>query len=337
MKRFTCRVGILVAGLALAASPALAQRTPPSGSASGGDTAVARGSGGSSGASSGGTAVPSSAGMATSGGANSGVSVNSPSAGAAMAPSMRSTSMGLHEAAPQRRIGGSAPAATSRSTGERATPRVQGAQAAPANSGARTRPSTSPTSAAVPSWARARGSNPGHDTAVARTVPPRLGNPAYYGAFGYYPYYGYGAGYYNSGFGSPYGFYEYDPFYGPIYYPFFTGFGLGTYPYFDPMNDLYGGSGDPYNYGAGSYSTSQNSADEGSLKLKVKPRDAKVYVDGYLVGTVDNFDGAFQKLPLTAGRHKIRVEAPGYQADEFDAVITPQQTVTFEGDLKKVR
>ena len=35
---------------------------------------------------------------------------------------------------------------------------------------------------------------------------------------------------------------------------------------------------------------------DGSLRLKVKPREASVYVDGYFAGRVDDFDGMFQRL-----------------------------------------
>lgn len=73
------------------------------------------------------------------------------------------------------------------------------------------------------------------------------------------------------------------------------------------------------------------------MKLKVKPRNAKVYVDGYYVGLVDEFDGAFQKLTLNGGRHKVELRAEGYETTEFDVLITPEQTVTFAGDMKKVQ
>jgi hypothetical protein len=71
--------------------------------------------------------------------------------------------------------------------------------------------------------------------------------------------------------------------------------------------------------------------------LKVKPRDAKVYVDGYLVGAVNDMDGVFQKLPLNAGHHRVQVKADGYAAQEFDVMITPGETATFEGDLKRLQ
>ena len=109
--------------------------------------------------------------------------------------------------------------------------------------------------------------------------------------------------------------------------------GLGWSPYWDPFGSPYGpgyddlgGSTTPYDHG-----------EQGNLKLKVKPRSAKVYVDGYLVGTVDEFDGSFQKLALNTGRHKVEVKADGYETAEFDVLINAQQTVTFQGELKRIQ
>src|SRR3954463_15414026 len=42
-----------------------------------------------------------------------------------------------------------------------------------------------------------------------------------------------------------------------------------------------------------------------ALRLIVKPNDAKVYVDGYYAGIVDDFDGVFQRLHVPAGQHEV--------------------------------
>jgi hypothetical protein len=95
------------------------------------------------------------------------------------------------------------------------------------------------------------------------------------------------------------------------------------------------GSSSPYSYGAQGYATSAQG--EGSIRLKVKPNEAKVYVDGYFVGTVDNFDGAFQKLKVPAGRHHIEVKADGFESAEFDTTVAADQTLTYQGDLKRIQ
>lgn len=187
----------------------------------------------------------------------------------------------------------------------------------------------------VPTWSRPRGDRPATGTAVDRTTPrpDRNGDSR--------DRYGYGGGYYDpySGYGYGNG-YGYNNYYGNYYYPYGFGMGYGLYsglgwsPYYgDPFG------GDPYGYGSGGggYSTSYGRGEQGNLKLRVKPRAAKVYVDGYFVGFVDQFDGAFQKLALNTGRHKVAIQADGFEAAEFDVLINPEQTVTFQGELKRIQ
>jgi hypothetical protein len=144
--------------------------------------------------------------------------------------------------------------------------------------------------------------------------------PGYYypGWGSYYPGYGWG-GYLGWGYGLSY--YS-DPFwYGgfgyPGYYGGYSGYGYGEY----------GGSGVArgYNY-------------TGSLKLKVKPKEAEVYADGYFVGIVDDFDGMFQDLSLTADptgktSHKIEIRAPGAKPLTFEVRLQPGQSITYRGEL----
>ncbi len=35
-----------------------------------------------------------------------------------------------------------------------------------------------------------------------------------------------------------------------------------------------------------------------------------MYVDGYYVGRVDDFDGLFQRLHLASGPHRLEIRAP---------------------------
>ena len=192
----------------------------------------------------------------------------------------------------------------------------------------------------VPTWSRPRGDRPATGTAVERTgaEPGRNGNGndyGYYDPYGYGNYGGYGRYGYGYGYGAGYGSSNY-------YYPYGFGMGYGLYsglgwsPYYgDPFGDPYGYGG---GYGGGgSYSSSYGRGEQGNLKLRVKPRAAKVFVDGYFVGYVDQFDGAFQKLALNTGRHKVEVRAEGFETAEFDVLINPEQTVTFQGDLKRIQ
>ena len=127
--------------------------------------------------------------------------------------------------------------------------------------------------------------------------------------------YGYGYGGYSPSYG--YGWYG-------SYYPYMFGMGYGLYSGLG-WNPSYGDPFDPSAGGYGGYSAGvYNTREQGNLKLKVKPRNAKVYVDGYFVGLVDEFDGSFQKLALNSGRHKVEVRAEGFETAEFDVLITPR-------------
>ena len=123
------------------------------------------------------------------------------------------------------------------------------------------------------------------------------------------------------GFGSYYGSF-YDPyvFYDP-YSPWYGSYGR------------YGGYG---GYGYPSYGYGYSYPADGELRLKVRPRDAQVFVDGYYVGIVDDFDGVFQRLHLPSGPHRIEVRAPGYQTLTFDVQIRFEETTKYEGDLRRL-
>jgi len=104
----------------------------------------------------------------------------------------------------------------------------------------------------------------------------------------------------------------------------YGGFGFGGY---------YGGWYDPW-YGPPVYGDAGEVA--GAVRLKVKPRDAQVYVDGYFAGQVDQYDGVFQRLRVEPGPHRIEVKADGYEPLMFEIRALPDQTVTYKGDLKRI-
>jgi len=101
---------------------------------------------------------------------------------------------------------------------------------------------------------------------------------------------------------------------------------------------FYGGWADPvYSsyYGYRPYAYGHRSGfDIGGVRLKIRPRDAQVYVDGYYAGLVDDFDGTFQSLRLEAGGHKIEIHMPGYEDLELDVHVQPGRTVTLHEDLR---
>jgi hypothetical protein len=148
-------------------------------------------------------------------------------------------------------------------------------------------------------------------------------SPVIVGYSAYRPYYygyrpGITIGFY-SGYGYPYG-YPYYRSYGGYY-----GYGYGGYGY---------GSGygyGPYGYPLPppAYVSAQPGVAYGGVRIQNAPRDAQVFADGYYMGIVDDFDGAFQHLNLEAGAHQIEIRIPGVQPFAFDVNVQPGQTVTL--------
>jgi hypothetical protein len=62
------------------------------------------------------------------------------------------------------------------------------------------------------------------------------------------------------------------------------------------------------------------------LRIQVTPRQAAVYVDGYLVGSVDEFDGVFQRLRAPLGEHEITIYLNGYQTIREKMLLRPYET-----------
>ena len=73
----------------------------------------------------------------------------------------------------------------------------------------------------------------------------------------------------------------------------------------------------------------------GDLRLDVTPKDAQVYVDGYYVGIVDDFNGRYQRISLAPGPHHVELRATGYELLAFDVNIEPRQTVDYRGNLTR--
>jgi hypothetical protein len=184
----------------------------------------------------------------------------------------------------------------------------------------------------IPPYARPRDGRTITGTATERVggVPGgRVGGPlfvpnGYYYGYDPYAFGGFGfAGFGGYGYGN-YGYGSYGGFYDPWYDPFYGGFG--------------GGYGSGYGYGGSSSQYSSSSqVEEGSLRLKIKPSDASVFVDGYYVGLVNQFDGIFHKLRIETGPHRVEVRAPGYETLTFEVRLVPDHTTTYTGELKKIQ
>jgi hypothetical protein len=75
---------------------------------------------------------------------------------------------------------------------------------------------------------------------------------------------------------------------------------------------------------------------ESNLRLEVTPRDAMVYVDGYLAGAVDEFDGLFQRLHVTPGEHELTLYLAGYRTIHERLYLSPNATRKITHTMEKL-
>jgi len=119
----------------------------------------------------------------------------------------------------------------------------------------------------------------------------------------------------------------------PWGYAYGGGLGLGIY---DSFYGGFYGAYDPWYGWSPVYAPSSSGSDEsGAIRLKVKPSDASVYIDGYYVGVVDDFDGAFQRLRLEPGPHRLEIRSQSYRPLSVDVLIQEDLTITYRGELTR--
>jgi len=151
-------------------------------------------------------------------------------------------------------------------------------------------------------------------------------SPRIIGAYPYRPYYyparfGLTLGFFG-GYGYPYGY----PYYG---YPY-----AYRYPYYSSYPYSYGYGPYGYSLPPASYVSMQPGVAYGGVRIQGAPPDARVLVDGYYVGVVDDFDGAFQHINLEAGVHRIEIQLQGEQPISFEVNVQPGQTITYHAGLR---
>lgn len=70
----------------------------------------------------------------------------------------------------------------------------------------------------------------------------------------------------------------------------------------------------------------------GALRFDVQPEKIlQVFVDGYYVGTPEDFDS---ELELVIGTHTVELSAPGYESVKFEVKIDGTRPITYRGELK---
>jgi hypothetical protein len=108
--------------------------------------------------------------------------------------------------------------------------------------------------------------------------------------------------------------------------PYHGGYWHGYTPYYYPWFGWYAPWGPYgwYGYPPPPYYAFTNSTS--AVRLQVTPRETEVYVEGSLAGTVDDFDGTFQRLLLPPGEHEIQLYLPGYKSVRQKVLLAPHST-----------
>jgi hypothetical protein len=122
------------------------------------------------------------------------------------------------------------------------------------------------------------------------------------------------------------------PWYYGLGYPYDTGAPYPApapsapagYPY--PELPQVNGSGDQ---------SAHPSLPSGWLEFRLEPGTAQVYIDGYYVGEVSDFDRPGGRA-VESGPHHVEIRASGYQPSAFDVRLLPDQPVTYREDLRPV-
>ncbi len=129
---------------------------------------------------------------------------------------------------------------------------------------------------------------------------------------------------------------------GGFYYPYdygyyYPGWGWGSYwwPYGSYYDGWYGGGYWGYPYGGWGMSHNYVHRDTGAVRILVNPSEARVYVDGYYAGTVDDFDGLFQRLNVAPGRHEITLKLEGYKTHRMKVYVPFEGTLKLRYDMEK--
>jgi hypothetical protein len=111
------------------------------------------------------------------------------------------------------------------------------------------------------------------------------------------------------------------PYYSPYYYSPWYGFGAGWYGGWYPSPYYW-----QYPYPYGRYYRDYDS----SARLQVQPRNAEVFIDGYFVGVVDEFDGWLQRLNVEPGEHTLEIYLAGHRTFRQDLLFRPGVTLKIE-------
>lgn len=119
-------------------------------------------------------------------------------------------------------------------------------------------------------------------------------------------------------------FSPFSPFYSRYYNPFFFDFYGWGYPgFYAPAFYNRGG-------GFGGY------IEESTARIQVTPRETEVFVDGYLAGVVDDFDGFAQRLRVAPGEHVIELYLDGHKTVTQPMMFAPGKGYRIQHTMEPV-
>ena len=97
-------------------------------------------------------------------------------------------------------------------------------------------------------------------------------------------------------------------YYAPLFHdPWFSPYGpYGAYP--------------PY------YGPAYGYAPAAALRIQAQPRETEVFIDGYYAGSVDDFDGFFQRMQLEPGEHEVTLYLAGHRTTRQNIYLQPGRT-----------
>ena len=74
---------------------------------------------------------------------------------------------------------------------------------------------------------------------------------------------------------------------------------------------------------------------QASIRTDVHPKDAQIYVDGNLAGTVKDYNGGKERLYVLPGEHNIEFRAPGYDTYTTHVKLIPDQDLRLRARMVK--
>jgi hypothetical protein len=111
---------------------------------------------------------------------------------------------------------------------------------------------------------------------------------------------------------------------------------VGTPYFYDPFYSPWFGAQWGYPYPYPPYGGYRLSAPDASVRLQIEPKNASVFVDGYFAGTVDDFDGVFQRLHVDPGEHEIVVYLEGYRSIHERLYLGPNSSRKITHRMEKL-